>query len=206
LTFNKTTDVVTNDISGLGDASITLDWNLYGAKAMTKEEFAHTPAKTYGGLHGIVTLPTGSYNPSRASNIGSNRYAFKLTYNQSFPWNEGNTWLDLYFSGKVFSDNESYLGNNTLSQKTLWGSEAHLSHNLTPAVWVGVGAIWGGGGKTYVNHFQRSASQNNWKGVAEFGTKAWQGATIIGSYTQTVNHQVNTPDVQQVMIMVLQVF
>jgi hypothetical protein len=206
LSFDKTTNVVNSDIAGLGDASLTFDWNIYGAKAMEKEEFARAPATMYGGLHAVVTVPTGTYDAYSSSNIGSNRYAFKLTYNQSFPWNDGNTWLDFYFSGKAFSDNRSFLINNTLSQNTQWSFEAHLTQNFTPAVWGEIGAIWGGGGQAFVNQIQASGAQNNWKGVVGFGTKAWQGATIIGTYTQTLYHPANTPDVKQFMLVVMQVF
>lgn len=204
--LNPATNTANTNVSGIGDISFTLDWNLYGAKAMAREEFANAPAKIYGGLHAIVTVPTGNYNPIRSVNPSSNRYAFKLTYNQSFPWNDGKTWLDFYFSNKLFSNNNAFLVNNTLSQRDQWGFEAHLSHNITPAVWAEVGAIWGGGGRTYINDIPQNSSQNNWKGVVGFGTKAWQGGMIIGAYTQTVYHDPTAPKVKQFTLVIMQVF
>ena len=73
--YNNTTQRVTHNEAGFGDPSLTVDYNLFGAKAMSKEEFARTPAETFGGLHLAFTVPLGSYDPSQVNNIGSNRYA-----------------------------------------------------------------------------------------------------------------------------------
>jgi hypothetical protein len=49
--YDSTLQQVTHDENGFGDPSFTLDYNFFGAKAMSKEEFARTPVETFGGLH-----------------------------------------------------------------------------------------------------------------------------------------------------------
>ena len=57
-----------------------------------------------------------SYDADRLTNIGSNRYALKLTYNQSFTSDHDKWWLDFYGNTRWVSDNKEYKGANTLSQ------------------------------------------------------------------------------------------
>lgn len=199
-------NTVTNDTSDVGDISLTLDYNFFGAKAMSIEEFARTPATTYGGIHFVWSLPTGSYDSTKTNNIGSNRYSLKTTYNQSFTWDEGESWLEFYFSGRIFSDNDEYMGNNTLSQEPAYGFETHYSHNLTPAVWVEAGTIWSGGGAVKINNNQVGTSQNNWQGVVGFGTKTWKGGSIIGTYNQTFARDSDDADTKLYMLTISHIF
>jgi hypothetical protein len=118
--YNKTLNQVTHNEDGIGDPSLTIDYNIFGAKAMSKDEFARTPATTFGGLHAAFTVPLGSYDPSRVNNIGSNRYAMRITFNLAIPWNDGSTWFEINPSVRVFGNNNQYLGNNKLSQDPVW--------------------------------------------------------------------------------------
>ena len=62
--YNNTLEQVTHDENGIGDPSFTIDYNLFGAKAMSAEEFARTPVRTFDGFHFSLTLPLGSYDPT----------------------------------------------------------------------------------------------------------------------------------------------
>jgi hypothetical protein len=182
---------VTHDEDGIGDPSISFDYNLFGAKAMSREEFASSPDKIFGGLHAVVTLPFGSYNSSQANNIGSNRYAVKITFNLSIPWNDGNTWWDNYPFVRVFGNNNQYLGNNVLGQNPMWGYQTYLSHNLSPGFYVHAGAIWSGGGVAGVNGAPAGSSLSNWQGLVGFGANLWKGGSVICTYAQTINPPAN---------------
>lgn len=206
LGYDPITGQVTQNQSGFGDPSFSVDYNFFGAKAMSVEEFARTPPETYGGLHGVFTVPWGSYDSKQAKNIGSNQYQLKLTYNYTPIWNNGATQFDNYFSGQVFSDNNDYLGTNKLSRNVLWGYQGYLSHNLSKAVWVSVGAIGQWGGAVQVNGTQVASSQNNWQGQLGFGTKTWEGGSIIGTFNNTIFRQGGDPKIQSFMIEFLQIF
>ena len=63
----------------LGDLTLTFDYNLFGAPALTREELARHIPDNYAGLHFSLTTPTGSYDAGRDVNIGGNRWALKAT-------------------------------------------------------------------------------------------------------------------------------
>lgn len=206
LSYSKTTDVVAADFSGIADPSFTLDHNLFGAKAFEKSEFSKYIPVTYGGLHAVISVPWGQYDANKNTNMGSNRYSFKMTYQQTFIWKKGKMQLDFYGYGKFFTDNKEFSGNNTLSQKPLYGLESYFSYNTGSKFYPELGVIWNGYGATSINNVQQGSSQNNWKAVAGFGGNTWKGGSIIATYTQTFYRPEDTPRVQTFSILFLQLF
>lgn len=206
LSYSKTTDVVSADFTGISDPSFTFDHNIFGAKAMKREEFIASTPQSYGGLHAVISLPWGQYDTNKTTNMGANRYSAKLTYQQTLIWEKGKIQLDFYGYGKFFSDNKEYAGSNTLSQKPLYGLETYFSYNTGPKFYPQLGVIWNGNGATYINDIQRGSSQNNWKAVGGFGGNTWKGGSLIATYTQTFYRPENTPKIQTFSICLLQVF
>lgn len=204
--YNHTLNQVTHNEDGIGDPSLTVDYNLFGAKAMSKEEFARTPVETFGGLHAAFTVPLGSYDASRVNNIGSNRYAVKITFNLAIPWNDGANWFEINPFVRVFSNNNRYLGNNKLSQDPIWGFNTFLSHNLSADLYIQAGAILTAGGQADVNGIPAGVVQNNWQGVVGLGTKAWKGASIVGTYSETIYRASNNSHNRSFLLLVQQAF
>src|SRR5580658_8200098 len=64
------------ETSGLGDPSITFHANIFGAPALSLDEFARAIPQTYLSFHLTVNAPLGSYDRNSTVNVGANRWAF----------------------------------------------------------------------------------------------------------------------------------
>lgn len=93
----------------------------------------------------IVSLPTGSYTPSQAINIGENRMKTVVSLGWMQPLSS--RWvLDLVPEVAFFGDNKEYLGNSRLSQDTAYAMSGTLRYKATQAVhWYGTAQINRGG-------------------------------------------------------------
>lgn len=188
LSYDLASEQVLLDQSGAGDIALTFDYNLFGAPALSREEFArHTPGD-YAGLHFSLTSPTGSYDAARTVNIGSNRWALKSTLNYSVTRNGGESWWDIYPSVRLFSDNREAVGNRTLSQNPLWGLEAHYSRNVIGPAWLSAGLIGGLGGKVRVDDEVLEDSRRSLRFALGSGFATWPGgAAILGYHRDLVD-------------------
>ena len=63
--------------AGLGDLSTRVAINLFGAPAMTLQQFAAYRPTTVLGVSLTVGVPVGQYDPGRVINIGTNRWSIK---------------------------------------------------------------------------------------------------------------------------------
>ena len=80
---------VSRSVSGFADPAIRLSVNLYGAPALTMQEFHGWKQDLVVGAALTVSPPLGQYDETRLVNIGSNRWWFKpsLGVSQSLgPW------------------------------------------------------------------------------------------------------------------------
>jgi len=81
LSFDTESDLVTGQLSGPGDPSITFEMNLFGAPALDREEIKDWTPGDYCGLHCLFGVPLGEYDPDIAANLGSNRFTFRPLLN-----------------------------------------------------------------------------------------------------------------------------
>lgn len=134
---------------GLSDARLRLAWNLLGAPALDRGQFAvRTPATTLGASLTVVA-PTGEYNGDKLINLGTNRWAFRPElglYHPLGPWS-------LEFSAGVwlFTDNEDFLGGQRREQDPITTVQGHLSYTFRPRLWLAANATWYRGGDTTVD-------------------------------------------------------
>ena len=103
-------------------------------------------------------------------------------------------------------NNSRYLGNNKLSQDPIWGFNTFLSHNLSADLYIQAGAILTAGGQADVNGVPAGVVQNNWQGVVGLGTKAWKGASIVGTYSETIYRASNNPHNRSLLLLPQQAF
>lgn len=178
------------DLEGWGDPALTFDVNIFGADAMTREQFVLTPSRTYLSLHLALGTPWGSYDSAEALNTGGNRWNGKATLNYSVTADEGVSWFDFYAAAKIFGDNEEYFGGRERSQEPIFSLEAHYSHNVNPRIWLGGGLAYNHGGQVAVDGIETGTAQNTLKGIASTGCRLWKGSTGIISY----NHTLIRPD------------
>jgi hypothetical protein len=142
--------------SGLGGLVGRFSVNLYGAPAMSLNEYAKWHQKLLIGASLLVSTPTGQYDPSRLINIGNNRWSFKPEVGLSRRW--GNWIFDAYGAVWFFTANNNFFANlprshppNKQTQDPMGATELHLSYNLKPRFWVSVDGNYWRGGETSLN-------------------------------------------------------
>jgi hypothetical protein len=68
---------IEREVDGLADSKFRLSVNLYGAPALTLQEFASYQQNLIIGASLQVSAPTGQYDGNRLVNIGTHRWSFK---------------------------------------------------------------------------------------------------------------------------------
>jgi hypothetical protein len=132
--------------------------NLYGAPAMTVEQFRAYRQTTIIGVSFSATAPTGEYDNSRYLNIGTNRWAFKPEVGLS---RRRGRWT---FEGDLgltfFTDNAEYV-TGVRDQSMIASFQGHLIYTWRPGLWVaGDGNFWNGG-RVSVNGAPHALDQEN---------------------------------------------
>lgn len=147
--------------NGLGDMRFRISTLLFGAPAVTREEFAKSLPQTILGASLTIIAPTGQNFSDKLINIGTNRWSFKpelgLSYVISDRW-----FIDLYAGVWFFTNNNSfYPGTSVRSQEPLLTFQTHLSYNINPLMWAAIDFTYYTGGQTSVNDFYKNDRQNN---------------------------------------------
>lgn len=135
--------------TGFGDPSVRLSVNLLGAPALKPSEYSKYQQKTIIGLSIRVFVPLGQYNPDKLLNLGSNRWtiALKAGLSQKFK----NWVLEFYLGSWFFTQNNDFIGGNTLTQKPYFTGLVHLIRSLPKNMWLAANLGYGIGGQGEVN-------------------------------------------------------
>jgi hypothetical protein len=145
--------------SGLGDSGLRFACNIVGGPALSPRDFAARKPSTTFGASLTVTAPTGQYDPAKAINIGTNRWAFKPELGVSQPL--GRFWLEFYAGVWFFTTNHDFYGGRTREQDPLAAVQGHVSYSFRPRLWLALDGTWYGGGATTVNGVADENRQNN---------------------------------------------
>ena len=141
----------TRRFRGFGDPIFTFRIGLAGAPALKLPEFAKH--KQGAQLYGFVAVapPLGEYEPTQLINLGTNRWTTRIGAPVVVPLRTGRTptYLEVVPSLTFFSTNSDVAGTAVeRTQDMLFLTEAHLTHNLTPRLWVGGDLRYQYGGET----------------------------------------------------------
>ncbi|WP_173955799.1 transporter [Polynucleobacter tropicus] len=146
---------------GLSDPLIKASVNLYGAPALTNSEFANYRQDLIIGASIAASIPWGQYNSNQMINVGANRSLIQPAAGLSQavgPWR-----LELAGMATIYTSNNNFMGNNTLSQNPIYSGETHVIYYFPNAAWISADATYFTGGQTYVNGLPASGSQENWR-------------------------------------------
>jgi hypothetical protein len=105
--------------------------------------------KTYIGFTPIFIAPTGTYTRSKALNLGSNRWSFdeQLGIVQGVEVIPGhNLYGEIQFHGQFYTNNNDFTSAGlTLSTAPEFDLEAHVSYDITKAMWASLDfyGVWG---------------------------------------------------------------
>lgn len=131
------------------DVTLRASVNLYGAPALSLQEFRHYRQDTIVGASVLVTAPTGQYDPMRLINIGTNRWSFRPELGVSKAL--GRWTLEAAAGVAFYTDNDAFLGSNVRRQRPLFGLQGHAIYNISPQLWAALDVTYYVGGQTSVN-------------------------------------------------------
>jgi hypothetical protein len=141
----------TRRFRGFGDPIFTFRVGLAGAPALKLPEFVKH--KQGPQLYGFIAVapPLGEYEPTQLVNLGTNRWTTRIGAPIVVPLRTGlkPTYLEVVPSINLFSTNDDVAGKAVeRTQDVLFLTEAHLTHNLTPKLWIGGDLRYQYGGET----------------------------------------------------------
>lgn len=152
---------VERDVDGLGDPLLRVSVNLYGAPAMTLQEFRSYEQDVIVGVSLQVSVPAGQYDDTRLVNIGAHRWSFKPELGVSKalgPWT-----LEFTAAATYFTDNDDFFNGNTRSQDPLYSFQAHAIYNFRTGIWASADATYFIGGRTTLDGALNNDLQQNWR-------------------------------------------
>ena len=149
---------------GLSDPLIKAAINLYGAPALTLDQFKSYQQDLIVGVSLAASIPWGKYDDNQLINVGANRWFIQpgLGVSKALgPWR-----LELAGAGIFYTSNTNFMGGNSLSQNPVYSTQTHAIYYFQNTAWISVDATYFTGGQSYVNGNAISGSQENWR----FGT------------------------------------
>ena len=182
-TFNASSE-------GLSDPVIKASANLYGAPALSLDEFKTYKQDLIIGASIAASVPWGKYNNEQMINVGANRWFIQpgLGASQAVgPWR-----LELAGMATIYTNNTSFMGSNTLSQNPIYSTQTHVIYYFANTAWISVDATYYTGGQSYVNGLPVSGSQENWRYGSTFSYPVNKNNSIrltasTGGYSRTNN-------------------
>lgn len=172
--------------SGFPDLRLRFSINLLG-QALTPAEFARRKPSTTLGVGVTVIAPTGTYDPTRLINIGSNRWSFKPEIGTEVPM--GKWFADFSAGFWVFGENTNYFGGQTLQQAPLATYQIHTGYNFRPGQWLGLDGNYYAGGATMVGRASPlNALANSRYGLA-FSQPMGPGVSVKVSWSHWLSGQ-----------------
>lgn len=152
---------IERDVDGLADSKFRLSVNLYGAPALTLQEFASYQQDLIIGASLQVSAPTGQYDGNRLVNIGTHRWSFKPEVGMSKrlgPWT-----LEVAAAATLYTDNDDFSGGNQRAQAPLYAVRGHAIYNFRSGIWASIDATFFTGGETTVSGTRNDDRQQSWR-------------------------------------------
>ena len=146
---------------GLSDPVVKISANLYGAPALSLDEFKYYQQDLIIGASLAASIPWGKYNSDQMLNVGANRSLFQPAIGASQavgPWR-----LELAGMATIYTSNTNFLGGNTLSQNPIYSTEGHVIYYFPNTAYISADATYFMGGQKYVNGTAINGSQENWR-------------------------------------------
>jgi len=174
--------------SGFGDLRLRLGMNLTGSPPLSRKEFVQYKQETIFGASVIMSIPVGSYYPSKLINIGSHRWAIKPEIGISKRFER--IYVELYSGVWLYTVNNKYLENKSLRQDPVVSFQGHFSYYFKNQMWVSINANWFNGGSTTVNDVNVGDLLDNWRLGGTWALPIARGQSIklqvhVGAFTKS---------------------
>lgn len=147
------------DVSGLGDPKMRFSVNLYGAPALSLEEFANYQQDVIVGASLQVMAPLGQYDSDKLVNLGTNRWTIKPEVGISKAL--GPLILELAAAAAFYTDNDDFLGGRTRSQEPLYSVQGHVIYSFQSGIWVALDGTYYIGGRSSIDGVENDDELGN---------------------------------------------
>lgn len=176
---------------GLSDPIIRASVNLYGAPALSTEEFKGYKQDLIIGASMAASIPWGKYDSNQLLNVGANRWFIQPGFGGSKAI--GSWRLELAGAATIFTDNKNFGSGNSLSQAPIYSAESHVIYYLPSTAWLSVDATYFTGGQSSINGAPTGNPQENWRFGGTFSTPIDKRNAIkfyasTGAYSRTSNN------------------
>jgi hypothetical protein len=151
----------TRDDTGLADPAFYFTINLYGAPALSFEEFKDYQQDTIIGFTFKLTAPLGVYDTDKLLNIGTNRWSFKPEFGISKAI--GRWTLDAAVAAVFYTDNDEFDNGKTRQQDPIYSVQGHVIYSFPKNIWAAVSATYYEGGRTTIDGVTKDDLQANWR-------------------------------------------
>jgi len=146
---------------GLSDPLLKASVNLYGAPALTLDQFKNYQQDLIIGASLAASIPWGKYNNDQLVNVGANRWFIQpgIGASQALgPWR-----FELAGAATIYTSNTNFMGGNSLSQNPVYSTQTHAIYYFPSTAWMSVDATYYIGGQSYLNGAPINSSQENWR-------------------------------------------
>jgi hypothetical protein len=152
---------VEREVDGMGDPSLRLSVNFYGAPALRLPEFRTYEQDLIVGGSLQVSAPLGQYDPSRVINLGTNRWSFKPELGVSKAL--GPVTLEASAAATFYTDNTDFLNGRTRAQDPIYSFQGHAIYGFDSGIWTSVDVTYFTGGRTEIDGDKGDDLQRNWR-------------------------------------------
>jgi hypothetical protein len=147
------------NITGLGDPRFRVSVNLFGAPALSLQEYATYRQDLIVGISLQVSAPLGQYDNARLLNLGGNRWSFRPEIGVSKAW--GSWTFELAPSVTFFTDNSDFFNGKRFAQAPLYLVRGSIIHQFSDRLWVSLDGSYFRGARTAVNGVIGDNEQEN---------------------------------------------
>jgi hypothetical protein len=148
----------TRKVSGFNDPRLRFSMLLYGAPALSLEDFRDYEPDVIIGTSLEITPPLGQYDSDKLLNIGTNRWSFKPELGVSKAW--GPLTFELATGVRFYTDNNDFLDGRTLEVEPIYSVQGHLIYSVTPGIWLGLDALYYTGGRAIIDGEKSESLEN----------------------------------------------
>jgi hypothetical protein len=157
---------VEREVTGFNDPRVRLSVNLFGAPALSQQEFASYRQDLIVGASLQVAPPLGQYDADRLVNLGTNRWFFKPEIGVSKAFGP----FTLEFAGAVYlyTTNHDYFGGKTLEQDPVYSAQGHLIYSFGRGIWAALHGTYDYGGRQTIDGVNDDSELGNSRVGATF--------------------------------------
>ena len=150
---------VSKSVRGHGDPRFRVSVNLYGAPALSFEDWQAYEQDLIVGASLQVLAPLGQYEQDKLLNVGNNRWMFKPEIGISKSFDP--LILELSVAGAFYTDNHDFLDGHEREQEPVYSAQVHAIYAFPRGIWGSLDFTYYRGGQTRIDGVSSDDRQAN---------------------------------------------